>query len=209
MSIVLCRSQASTSKSKIAPPEEIIKQAKIAKAKAGSRSKETGDSSSSARKSSKKDKKQAASSNNVADVSTASAVSPSKVNSKRKQIEAAKPSKRRRDSIDDTTDASNLIHESLLNASVDGSDDDDVEDSEDDGQPLVHESLLLGLDGATAGKYSSAGLQPRAKKQAKHLNESKTDRDARTTFVGNVPVACATSKVSSWTIHMHALAAPE
>lgn len=80
---------------------------------------------------------------------------------------------------------------------MDGSDEEDDEEddeSEDDGLPLVHESLLLaGKNGAR----STAGLQPRAKKQAKHLNESKSDRDARTTFIGNVPIACATNKVSS------------
>ena len=121
--------------------------------------------------------------------------------SKQKQIEGAESSKKRRRDDGSSTAAGtySLVHESLLNASVDGSiddeelEDEDEDEDEDDGMPLMHESLLLGLEGDS--KYS-AGLQPRARKQARHLNESKSDRDARTTFIGNVPIACATNKVS-------------
>lgn len=128
---------------------------------------------------------------------------------KRKQIEAATTTastesskKRRRESNASNDDTQQSIDADILEASEDeeeleveqDSEDENEEedDDEDDDQPLIHETLLLQNGNAST---SSAGLQPRAKKAAKYAGESQADRDARTTFVGNVPVVCATNKV--------------
>lgn len=63
---------------------------------------------------------------------------------------------------------------------------DDSEDSDEEGDPskLVHETLLKGnsTKSASKKKYVPAG-------------ETKEQRDARTIFIGNVPIEAVTSRV--------------
>lgn len=82
--------------------------------------------------------------------------------------------------------------------------DDDVpvileasEDSDSDVDPstLVHEADLKAGAKVSNGKGKSVNGAA-AKKKLARQDEDPADRDARTTFVGNVPVACATEKVS-------------
>lgn len=128
-------------------------------------------------------------------------------NSKQKQIElhpttdasSSSKKRRRRDSntAEDDEDADATIT-AALEASEDeeDEDDEDEDDEEDDDRPLVHETLLLQNGNASGKNSSSASLQSRAKKAAKYANETQIERDGRTTFIGNVPVICATNKVS-------------
>lgn len=176
--------QPSTSKTKIAPPEEIIKQARIAKARAGARGGSLVTEGNKQQSSSKIQKKE-----------IASDAAPNK--------EKSSPSKSSKKRSRSDSNAGDITTHSIPEASSDvASNDEDDEDTnlneeseDDDGQPLIHESLLAGKSGVKA-IGGNTSLQTRAKKAAKYAGETKNERDARTTFIGNVPVICATNKVS-------------
>lgn len=215
--------EPSTSQHKIAPPQEIIKQARIAKAKAKAgvrnNAKEVaaseaaaiaGSRSRAAKNNDKAGKKERSASDGARASQTASS-------SKRKQIgyppaaaSVSESSKKKRPRESDAGDASIAVD--VPEASEDDEDlaqeaDDieyDDEDDDDEDQPLVHETLLLKNGQASAS--SSSSLQPRAKKAAKYAGESQADRNARTTFVGNVPVGCATKKSSKKSLVRHLIA---
>jgi len=175
--------------------------AKIAKAKAGARGSKDNATTSGTASTGKRG-------GGYATSRTAKALAQKQLDAsdaaKQKQIESnstvsGSSKKRRRDSSNAGDDTQQSIVTEMLEASEDSEDDeeleaeDDSEEEDDDDQPLVHETLLLQNGNAST---SSASLQPRAKKAAKYAGESKADKDARTTFIGNVPVACATNKVS-------------
>lgn len=73
-------------------------------------------------------------------------------------------------------------------ADADADEDADEDDGEDESAPIVHESLLPGFAGSKAAKGTK-----RARAAAD--DEDPAVRNARTVFVGNVPTACALTKV--------------
>lgn len=74
-----------------------------------------------------------------------------------------------------------------------GGDGLNARDTESEAEELVHETVLKARKAAAA----SVGASPnKTKKQKAPADETPADRDARTTFIGNVAVSAATSKVN-------------
>lgn len=89
----------------------------------------------------------------------------------------------------------------------DGDEEEDIaeasgDSAEDDGSDIDMEELLKSMpkreykEVAKSQKEIKKDAKAAAKKRA-HSDESPEERDARTLFIGNVPVECSTSKVSA------------
>ncbi|KAM0787423.1 hypothetical protein ACM66B_003505 [Microbotryomycetes sp. NB124-2] len=103
----------------------------------------------------------------------------------------------------------------------DGSDDDDQDQQDEDSDEEMLEIEKL-MQASIAAKQSSSKKPPQTKSQQKaeskkneaiekkkaHADETPEERDARTLFIGNVPVACSTNRPLKKKLIRHLLTAP-
>ncbi|KAI5476204.1 hypothetical protein MNV49_007966 [Pseudohyphozyma bogoriensis] len=91
--------------------------------------------------------------------------------------------------------------------SGDESEEGDEEEEELDIDNLVHESLLP-TKVFKEVKLSAKEIKKSKEKKDKEIDETPEERDARTVFLGNVPVECSTSKSMKKSLIRHVLQSP-
>ena len=103
---------------------------------------------------------------------------------------SANKTKKRKRGDDARTTKTLERHASIKSANDSLNDDADASSDGDDTADLVHETLR-----SADSKVKTAKSRTRDTEPTNGQAETTADRNARTTFVGNVPIACATNKV--------------